>query len=72
MHSMVFQSLDIAERMLAYVLIAPFIGGVLAGIDRKLTARLQAGLAPDTAAVYDALSCFKKSASLLTSFRTSI
>jgi formate hydrogenlyase subunit 4 len=41
-----FQSLGIPERMLMFVIIAPFIGGLIAGIDRKLTARLQGRFGP--------------------------
>lgn len=39
-------SLSILERMLAFILIAPLAGGVLAGVDRKLSARLQGRYGP--------------------------
>jgi ech hydrogenase subunit B len=42
----IFQALGIFERMLAFVLLAPIIGGFLSGIDRKLTARLQGRYGP--------------------------
>ena len=41
-----FQSLSILERMLAFLVLAPFVGGLLAGIDRKLSARLQGRYGP--------------------------
>lgn len=39
-------SLSILERMLVFVVLAPLAGGVLAGIDRKLSARLQGRYGP--------------------------
>ena len=39
-------SLSILERMLAFIVIAPLAGGVLAGVDRKLSARLQGRYGP--------------------------
>ena len=42
----VYQSLSILERMLAFIVLAPFVGGLLAGIDRKLSARLQGRYGP--------------------------
>lgn len=44
--SELYQLLGAFERMLAYVIVAPFIGGLLAGIDRKLSARLQGRVGP--------------------------
>jgi formate hydrogenlyase subunit 4 len=41
-----YQSLSILERMLAFLVLAPFVGGLLAGIDRKLSARLQGRYGP--------------------------
>jgi len=38
--------MSILERMLAFVLIAPLAGGLLAGIDRRLSARLQGRYGP--------------------------
>ena len=42
----IFQALGIFERMLAFVVLAPVIGGFLSGIDRKVTARLQGRYGP--------------------------
>jgi formate hydrogenlyase subunit 4 len=42
----IYQSLTIGERMLAFVVLAPFVGGLLAGVDRKLSARLQGRYGP--------------------------
>jgi ech hydrogenase subunit B len=42
----VYQSLTILERMLVFLVLAPFVGGLLAGIDRKLSARLQGRYGP--------------------------
>jgi len=42
----VYQSLSILERMLVFLVLAPFVGGFLAGIDRKLSARLQGRYGP--------------------------
>ena len=40
------KSWSILERMLAFVLIAPLAGGLLAGIDRRVSARLQGRYGP--------------------------
>ena len=32
--------------MIAFVVLAPFVGGLLAGIDRKITARMQGRFGP--------------------------
>ena len=42
----VYQSLSILERMLVFLVLAPFVGGFLAGVDRKLSARLQGRYGP--------------------------
>jgi formate hydrogenlyase subunit 4 len=42
----IYQSLSIWERMLAFVVFAPIVGGFLAGFDRKLSARLQGRYGP--------------------------
>ena len=42
----VYQSLTILERMLVFLVLAPFVGGLLAGVDRKLSARLQGRYGP--------------------------
>jgi ech hydrogenase subunit B len=59
--SEVYQSLSIWERMLAFVVLAPFIGGTLAGIDRKLSARLQGRYGPPLRQpFFDVLKLFQK------------
>ena len=40
------KSMSILERMLVFALLAPLAGGVLAGVDRKLSARLQGRYGP--------------------------
>ena len=40
------KSMSIPERMLVFALLAPLAGGVLAGVDRKLSARLQGRYGP--------------------------
>jgi ech hydrogenase subunit B len=42
----IYQSLSVLERMAAFLVLAPFIGGLLAGVDRKLSARLQGRYGP--------------------------
>ena len=42
----VYQSLTILERMLVFLVFAPFVGGFLSGVDRKLSARLQGRYGP--------------------------
>jgi ech hydrogenase subunit B len=42
----IIKSLSILERMLAFTLIAPLAGGLLTGIDRKTSARLQGRYGP--------------------------
>jgi ech hydrogenase subunit B len=42
----IIKSLSILERMLAFTLIAPLVGGLLTGIDRKTSARLQGRYGP--------------------------
>ena len=56
-----YQSLSIWERMLAFVVLAPFVGGLLAGIDRKLSARLQGRYGPPVRQpFFDVLKLFQK------------
>ena len=42
----IYQSLGMWERMVVFVVLAPFVGGFLAGVDRKLSARLQGRYGP--------------------------
>jgi formate hydrogenlyase subunit 4 len=41
-----YQSLSILERMLVFLILAPLVGGFLAGVDRKLSARFQGRYGP--------------------------
>ena len=46
---------------IAYIILAPFIGGILAGIDRKITARMQYRVGPPIMQpIYDVLKLFSK------------
>lgn len=66
----IYQSMSIFERMLAYVILAPFIGGLLAGIDRKLTARLQGRVGPPIRQpFFDALKLFQKESVVVNKFQ---
>lgn len=66
----IYQSLGLFERMVAFVLIAPFIGGTLAGIDRKLTARMQGRVGPPIRQpFFDALKLFQKERIVVNKFQ---
>jgi len=66
----IYQSMSIFERMLAYVILAPFIGGLLAGIDRKLTARLQGRVGPPIRqSFFDVLKLFQKESVVVNKFQ---
>jgi len=66
----IYQSMSIFERMLAYIIFAPFIGGLLAGIDRKLTARLQGRVGPPIRQpFFDALKLFQKESVVVNKFQ---
>ncbi len=41
-----YQELSVLQRMAVFIVLAPFAGGLLAGIDRKLSARLQGRYGP--------------------------
>ncbi len=46
---------------LVYIILAPFLGGLLAGIDRKITAKMQGRVGPPVLQpFYDVLKLFKK------------
>jgi formate hydrogenlyase subunit 4 len=65
-----FQSLSFAERALVFVLAAPFIGGLLAGFDRKLTARLQGRFGPPILQpFYDVLKLLQKERIVVNKFQ---
>jgi ech hydrogenase subunit B len=63
-------SLNIPQRMLAFVLLAPLIGGLLAGLDRKLSARLQGRFGPPVLQpFYDVLKLFQKERIIVNKFQ---
>lgn len=65
-----YQSLSIPERMLVFVVLAPFVGGLLAGIDRKLSARLQGRYGPPVRQpFYDVLKLFRKERIVVNKFQ---
>ena len=68
--SEIIQSWSILERMLAFFLLAPIAGGVLAGIDRKLSARLQGRYGPPVRQpFFDVLKLFQKERILVNKFQ---
>ncbi len=66
----VYQSLTILERMLVFLVLAPFVGGLLAGIDRKLSARLQGRYGPPLRQpFFDVLKLFRKERIVVNKFQ---
>jgi len=66
----IIQSWSILERMLVFFLLAPIAGGVLAGIDRKLSARLQGRYGPPVRQpFFDVLKLFQKERILVNKFQ---
>jgi ech hydrogenase subunit B len=66
----IYQFLGLFERMVAFVLIAPFIGGILAGLDRRLTARMQGRVGPPILQpFFDALKLFQKERIVVNKFQ---
>ncbi len=66
----VYQSLSVLERMLVFVVLAPFVGGLLAGIDRKLSARLQGRYGPPLRQpFFDVLKLFQKERIVVNKFQ---
>ena len=64
------QSLSVWERMLAFFVLAPFVGGFLAGVDRKLSARLQGRYGPPLSQpFYDVLKLFQKERIVVNKFQ---
>lgn len=64
------KSWSIAERMLAFVLLAPLAGGVLAGIDRKVSARLQGRYGPPVLQpFFDVLKLLRKERIIVNKFQ---
>jgi ech hydrogenase subunit B len=65
-----YQSLSILGRMLVFLVLAPFVGGLLAGIDRKLSARLQGRYGPPVRQpFYDVLKLFQKERIVVNKFQ---
>jgi len=66
----VYQSLSMAERMLVFLVLAPFVGGFLAGVDRKLSARLQGRYGPPLRQpFFDVLKLFQKERIVVNKFQ---
>ena len=66
----VYQSLSMLERMLVFLVLAPFVGGFLAGIDRKLSARLQGRYGPPLRQpFFDVLKLFQKERIVVNKFQ---
>jgi ech hydrogenase subunit B len=64
------KSLSVFERMLAFVLLAPLAGGLLSGIDRRLSARLQGRYGPPLLQpFYDVFKLFRKERILVNKFQ---
>jgi formate hydrogenlyase subunit 4 len=65
-----FQSWGMLERAAAFVLLAPLLGGLLAGIDRKLSARFQGRYGPPVLQpFYDVLKLFRKERIIVNKFQ---
>ncbi len=66
----VYQSLTILERMLVFLVLAPFVGGFLSGVDRKLSARLQGRYGPPLRQpFFDVLKLFQKERIVVNKFQ---
>jgi formate hydrogenlyase subunit 4 len=64
------QEWSILERVLAFVLIAPLAGGLLAGIDRKVSARLQGRYGPPVLQpFFDVLKLLRKERIIVNKFQ---
>jgi len=65
-----YQSLSILERMLVFLILAPFVGGSLAGVDRKLSARFQGRYGPPLKQpFFDVLKLFHKERIVVNKFQ---
>ena len=66
----IYQSLSVVERVVAFIVLAPFVGGFLAGVDRKLSARLQGRYGPPLRQpFFDVLKLFQKERILVNKFQ---
>ncbi len=64
------KSLSVPERMLAFVILAPLAGGLLAGIDRKVSARLQGRYGPPVLQpFFDVLKLMRKERIIVNKFQ---
>jgi len=65
-----YQCLGFFERMLVFVLVAPLAGGLLAGLDRKLSARFQGRYGPPVIQpFFDVLKLFRKERIVVNKFQ---
>jgi ech hydrogenase subunit B len=66
----IFLSWGMLDRALAFVLLAPLAGGLLAGIDRRLSARFQGRYGPPVMQpFYDVLKLFRKERIIVNKFQ---
>ena len=65
-----FQSWGMLERALAYVLLAPLLGGLIAGVDRRVSARFQGRYGPPVLQpFYDVFKLFQKERIIVNNFQ---
>jgi ech hydrogenase subunit B len=65
-----YESLNMPERMLAFLILGPLVGGFLAGVDRKISARLQGRYGPPLRQpFFDVLKLFHKERILINRFQ---
>jgi ech hydrogenase subunit B len=66
----IYQAMGVVERVVAFIVLAPFVGGFLAGVDRKLSARLQGRYGPPLRQpFFDVLKLFQKERILVNKFQ---
>ena len=66
----VYQALSMIERTLVFLVLAPIAGGLLAGLDRKLSARLQGRYGPPVRQpFFDVLKLFQKERIVVNKFQ---
>ena len=65
-----YQVWGMFERMMAYVLLAPLLGGLIAGIDRRISARFQGRYGPPVLQpFYDVFKLFQKERIIVNQFQ---